>query len=149
PAVVPSGVSVDFCTDQAQIVHSKLKYIIVLDHSGSNALNYQMDPNTGDPVLLNGSLNIQASFATDPSKTLRYGDINTPDSLLNFLHTMPQNDPTNPMVYFSLFNFSGNWQAYPNASGGGNSTSIGGFDSDIRDFETFVTNDKKNSGDQG
>src|ERR1051325_11160818 len=51
----PGQVEMDFCTDPAQQVQSKLKYIVILDHSGSNITNYKIDPATGDPDLSSGS----------------------------------------------------------------------------------------------
>src|SRR5579859_7211582 len=59
-----TGITVNFCTDKAQVVKSRLKYIIVIDHSESNVLNYIMDPNTGGPVLPFTAL---PSLGTDPT----------------------------------------------------------------------------------
>jgi hypothetical protein len=110
------SVNVNFCTDPAVAQQNVVKMLIILDHSGSNALNYQMDPSgSGAPLILNpvtdpntgaitgGSLNISASFATDPTGLFRYGSLTSPGTLLNYLSTLPAVDPTH---YFALLDFS-------------------------------------------
>lgn len=130
----PTGVTVNFCTDPAQVIHSRLKYVIVLDHSGSNANNYKMVPETGAPDTspnngFGGQIVAGPQLATDLSGYSRYGATNIPGTLLNFLDTTPANDPQNPMEYFAFIAFNGGVQQYP--------TTLT-FDSDVRDFENYV-----------
>jgi hypothetical protein len=57
PAIPPSTVTVNFCTDPAQPEQFVVKTLVILDHSGSNKENYEMDPNgDGGPDIINGSL---------------------------------------------------------------------------------------------
>src|SRR4051812_2470611 len=89
-------VRVNFCTDPALPVNSKLKYLIILDHSTSNQKNYQMNPD-GTPFLDSSGVPVSDfKYATDPTGRTRYGDPKTPGTLLNFLSTAPANDPANP-----------------------------------------------------
>lgn len=134
-------VDVNFCTDPAQVVKSKLKYVIVLDHSGSNLENYKMDPTTGLPDLATGNIQILPALGTDPQRSARYGDTATPGTLLNFLSTMPPNDPADPSYYFALFTFSGAVSSYP--------PNISGFTSDIAGFAAKVADSAINTGDSG
>jgi hypothetical protein len=120
-AVIPSPlptedlIQVNFCTDPAQPVNSKLKYLIILDHSGSNQSNYQMSPDgTGAPLLdASGLPIVSAKYATDPTGRTRYGNVNAPGTLLNFLSTAPANDPANPTRFYSLIGFNSTATSFP------------------------------------
>jgi hypothetical protein len=141
PPVERTSVDVNFCTDPSQVVNSKLKYIVVLDHSASNINNYKIDPTTGGPLLLpSGALDVRTEFGTDPLKNSRYGDVAIPGTLLNFLANTPDNDPADPSVYFSLFTFSGSFNQWPT-----NNT----FTSNVQAFEDRVAWVKANFADQG
>src|ERR1700749_314092 len=61
-------VNVNFCSDPAITPKQYLKTIIVLDHSGSNKDNYQMNSDgSGAPALVNGTIVANATYATDPT----------------------------------------------------------------------------------
>ena len=129
-----SYVQVNFCTDPA--VNQKIvqKMLIILDHSGSNAENYLMaSDGSGAPALVNGTIVISKQYATDPTGHTRYGDINTPGTLLNYLNHLAPNDPTDPTQYFALIDFNTQVTSYP-----ANET---GFTSDIPSFYQYVLND--------
>ena len=131
PTPSPEDVTVNFCTDPAVQQKFAVKTLIIFDHSGSNKQNYQMAPDgSGVPYVVNNTINISASFATDPTGTLRYGTDNTPGTLLNFLSTTPPNDPLNPSRYFALIDFSDAATTYPANSSG--------FTSDTVDFYNYV-----------
>jgi hypothetical protein len=138
---VDNFVQVNFCTDPAQEVRSKLKYIIILDRSGSNVQNYKIVANTGMPDLSTGGLDIQTIYATDPTKSARYGDRNIPGTFLHFLANLPANDPADPQIYFKLILFSNLAQ---NAVPANN-----GFMSNIPAFLAGVENARDTIGDQG
>ena len=117
PANATKSVQVDFCTDPAANQKIVQKLLIILDHSGSNAKNYLMSPDgSGAPALVNGTIVIDPKYATDPTGHTRYGDVKTPGTLLNYLSTLPPNDPANPSLYFGLIDFNGQANSYP-ASG--------------------------------
>ncbi len=138
---VDNYVQVNFCTDPAQEVRSKLKYVIILDRSGSNQRNIKLIESTGMPDLSTGGLDYQAAYATDPTKFQRYGDRATPGTFINFLANMPPNDPLDPQIYFKLILFSD----MPDMSIPANNS----FTSDIPQFLIDVENAKANIGDNG
>ena len=139
-APVNNGVTVNFCTDPATPVQSSLKYLVILDHSGSNALNYQMDANgDGAPAI---PLNISTSFATDPLGASRYGSPTAKGTLLNFLQSAPANDPTRG---YALIDFNGQQTTFPTNES---------FTSDINtgdggDFYQYVLQDAGQNGGGG
>jgi hypothetical protein len=99
-------VNVNFCTDPAVAEKSAVKTLVILDHSGSNKLNYMMSPDgSGNPYVVNNQVTIASNLGTDPFGTLRYGTLTTPGSLLHFLNNLAPNDPADPLRYFSLVNF--------------------------------------------
>jgi len=115
PPAPVEDVQVKFCTDTALPVNSRLKYLIIMDHSGSNQKNYLMNPDGSGAPLLNsqGLPTISDKYATDPTGFTRYGTSNTPGTLLNFLSSAPQNDPKNPLRWYSLIDFSDKARAFP------------------------------------
>jgi hypothetical protein len=134
PPIPPSTVTVNFCTDPAQPEQFVVKTLVILDHSGSNKENYLMDPNgDGGPEIVNGTLSVLSSYATDPTGILRYGSVSTPGSLLNYLSTMPANNPASPSHYFALIDFNSAVTPYP-----ANGTS---FTSDVSAFYNYVQQD--------
>lgn len=129
-----SQVKVNFCTDPSYQPQQTLKMLIILDHSGSNQLNYLMaNDGTGAPKVTNGQLTVGTQYATDPLGVTRYGSVNTPGTLLNYLSTVPANDPTNPTRFFALIDFNSSVQTYPSNSSG--------FTSDTVDFFNHVQQD--------
>src|SRR5262249_43652827 len=123
-----------FCTDPAYQPKQYLKMLIVLDHSGSNKINYQMAADgSGAPLIVNNQLNVGAQFATDPTGQTRYGSITTPGTLLNYLQGVPANHPADPTRFFALVDFNSGVQTYPQNSSG--------FTSDTVDFFTHVRQD--------
>jgi hypothetical protein len=131
PLPDPASVLLDFCTDPAVDQKIVQKLLIILDHSGSNAKNYLMAADgSGAPALVNGSIVISPTYATDPTGQLRYGNAATPGTLINYLVNLPPNDPANPQFYFALVDFNGTATSYP----AGNS----GFTSDIAAFAAHV-----------
>jgi hypothetical protein len=131
PSISPNLVNVNFCTDPAIQEKFAVKTLIIFDHSGSNKENYQMSPDgSGTPLITNGDVNISASYATDPAGTLRYGNVNTPGTLLNFLSTTPANDPLNPSRYFAVIDFANTASTYP--------PNQSGFTSNVSDFYNHI-----------
>jgi hypothetical protein len=129
-----ANVTVNFCTDPALNQKIVQKMVIILDHSGSNAENYLMaSDGSGAPALVNGDIVISTQYATDPTGFTRYGSINTPGTLLNYLYNLPANDPTNPSLEFALIDFNSTATSYP----AGNT----GFTSDISSFYDYVLTD--------
>ena len=113
---VPAGVTVNFCTDPPKTPSVALKTLFVLDHSLSNAKNYQLQSgsSTGAPAM---PFNDSAIYATDPNGLTRYGaydlTTNTPVSgLLKYLYDQTINP--DPNQYFALIDFETN----PNQIGG-------------------------------
>lgn len=136
---VPNSVQVNFCTDETYVPKQYVKMLIILDHSGSNKLNYKMDPNgTGAPDTTGGQLTVNSSYATDPTGAIRYGNVNSPGTLLNYLSTIPANDPKNPTHFFALIDFNDVVSTYP--------TSGTGFTSDTVDFYNYVAKDATSGG---
>lgn len=131
----PTQVTVNFCLDPPYVPKQNLKTIIVLDHSGSNNFNYQMNPD-GTPAVVNGSLNASAALGTDPTGTLRYGTTNTPGTLLNFLYAQTQNAPSDSTQrFYALVDFNSQVNTYPPNSSG--------FTSNITDFYQAVLTDAR------
>lgn len=129
-----SAVQVNFCTDPATNQKIVEKMLIILDHSGSNQENYLMAADgSGAPALVNGDIVISKDYATDPTGHTRYGDINTPGTLLNYLHGLPPNDPADPSLFFALVDFNAQATSFPT----GNS----GFTADIPGFYQHVLTD--------
>lgn len=128
------GVTVNFCTDPAVEEKYNIKTIVIFDHSGSNKENYLMNADgTGAPALINGAPVISQQYATDPTGHTRYGDVATPGTLLNYLHSLPANDPKDPSRFFSLIDFNDGVETYP--------ANNSGFTSDIADFYLHVQQD--------
>lgn len=134
----PTGtVQADFCTDPAFDQKQYLKTVIILDHSGSNKQNYLLAAD-GSPALVNGTIQLGPQYATDPQGTLRYGNVATQGTLLNFLQNAPANDPADPTRFYALVDFSDDVTTYPsNASG---------FTSNIPDFFNHVQRDAQADG---
>jgi hypothetical protein len=133
-SVTPDGVNVNFCTDPAYDQKQYLKTIVILDHSGSNQENYQMAADgSGAPALVNGTIVINSSYATDPTGQTRYGTVNTPGTLLNYLSTLPANSPTDPTRFFALIDFNDQATTYP--------ANAAGFTSDTAAFYNYVLQD--------
>jgi hypothetical protein len=130
--VVVKDVNVTFCTDPAYVPEQYLKMVIVLDHSGSNKLNYKMAPD-GSPLVTGGTLDVETAYATDPTGTTRYGTVATAGTLLNYLDNLPANSPTDPTKFFALVDFNSTVDTYP--------TNSSGFTSDIPAFYSFVAAD--------
>ncbi|MDR3607071.1 MAG: thrombospondin type 3 repeat-containing protein [Oligoflexia bacterium] len=147
----PEGVTVNFCTDPAVQQQNVVKMLVILDHSGSNHINYQMDPSgsgapyVSNPVtdsngaLIGGSLNVGTAFATDPTGLFRYGSQNTTGTLLNYLYSLPATDP---LHYFALIDFnSGISNTIPAVPGGSPAGTAPLFTNNIDSFRTSVTAD--------
>lgn len=112
-------VKVDFCTDPAVPEKTAVKMVVILDHSSSNKVNYQMAPDgSGSPFIVNNNIQISPNLGTDPAGTLRYGNLITPGSLIHYLNDLPPNDPADPSKYFALINFSTSAYTYPAGSSG-------------------------------
>ena len=107
------GIDFNFCLDPSYVPKQVLKTVIVLDHSGSNKANYVMSPDGSPTIGAGGAVTILPSLGTDPTGTLRYGSDATPGTLLNYLNTLPANDPLDPTKYFALVDFSNGVSAYP------------------------------------
>jgi hypothetical protein len=124
-------VNLSFCTDPAYTPKQYVKMIIILDHSGSNQANYQLDPSgSGVPAI---PFTQSSTYGTDPHGVSRYGSITTPGTLLNYLSTLAPNDPADPTHYFALIDFNDGVTTYPT-----NGTS---FDADTTDFYNYVALD--------
>lgn len=139
-SVTPNQVALNFCTDPAYEQKQYLKTIIILDHSGSNQMNYKMATDgTGAPDLGPSGKTppqILASLGTDPSGDTRYGSLTKPKSLINYLANLPANDPVDPTKFFALIDFEGDpgsQVVFP-----ANST----FTPNIPAFSTYVQQDK-------
>lgn len=91
----PAYVETNFCTQKADVLETKTKYIFVLDKSGSNRKNYRIDPVHSLPAYPFDDSN--PSWATDPNGLRRY------PQLIQFLQNSPVNDPDR---YYALINFS-------------------------------------------
>lgn len=96
-----SKISTDFCTTPAEQIKSKLKFLFVLDRSGSNCQRFVPQPGGG----------FQNYPGTDPQGIRRFPQIST------FVTNYTSSDPT--LTYYSLLNFStdpqtNNMQAYTN-----------------------------------
>lgn len=87
-----TGLTASFCTQKASDVRSNMKFIFIMDRSGSNQTRYTTDT---PPLSLPG---------TDPDGNLRF------PPLLNFISSY-QNTPN---VFWSLINFSTNAQVLGN-----------------------------------
>ncbi|PWU15572.1 MAG: hypothetical protein C5B49_11635 [Bdellovibrio sp.] len=129
-----ANAKVNLCTDPSYDQKQYIKTLIILDHSGSNTSNFLLAADgSGAPALVNGTPVISAQYGTDPTGQLRYGNPQTPGTLLNYLSTLPPNNPTDPTRFFSVINFSDSDDTYPaNASG---------FTSDIADFYNHIQQD--------
>ena len=128
-------VTVNFCLDPAYVPKQNLKTIIVLDHSNSNQINYKLAAD-GTPAVVNGSIDVSATYATDPNGLLRYGATNTPGTLLNFLYTQSIAAPTDSTQrFYALVDFNSQKSTYPPNSSG--------FTSDIADFYQAVLTDSQ------
>ncbi|MBS1960071.1 MAG: hypothetical protein JST80_11395 [Bdellovibrionales bacterium] len=115
----PKTVDVNFCMDPAVPEKFVVKTVIILDHSGSNKQNVLLSADgSGAPQITNNAITVSANYATDPTGILRYGDLATPGSLLNFLSTLPANDPADPLRYFASVDFSDQAYTYPNGASG-------------------------------
>lgn len=99
-------VTVNFCLDPAITEQSVLKYLFIIDHSGSNKLNYKMNSD-GTPKVENNL--VAMGFATDPYGTLRYGTTTLEGSLLHFLDNLPANPspPAQANRFFAAILFNG------------------------------------------
>ena len=138
-SIPTNNVQVNFCTDPAYQQKQYLKTIIILDHSGSNQENYLMSADgSGAPALVNGSIVISPTYATDPTGQTRYGTVNTPGTLLNYLYNLPPNNPADPTRFFALIDFNGSATTYP--------ANAAGFTSDIAGFYNHVQSDATASG---
>jgi hypothetical protein len=127
-------VTVGFCTEPAFDQKQYLKTIIILDHSGSNQQNFLLAADgSGAPALVGGVPVISPMYGTDPTGRTRYGTTATTGTLLNYLSTLPANDPADPTKFFALVDFSSAATTYPQ-----NST---GFTSDIPGFYNHVLAD--------
>lgn len=133
-SVSQKDVKVSFCTDPAFDQKQYLKTIIILDHSGSNKKNYLMNT-TGDggPAIVGGTIQISTTLATDPTGTTRYGTTATNGTLLNYLSTLPANNPADPTHFFALVDFNDTATTYPTGSSG--------FTADTKDFYNYVLTD--------
>jgi len=137
-STVSYGVQVNFCTPPAADQKQYLKTVIILDHSGSNVLNYKMSAaGDGSPDISSGNVIVNSSYATDPQGLLRYGTPTTQGTLLNYLSTLAPNDPTDPTRFFALVDFSSDANTYPAGSNG--------FTSDIPGFYNYVYRDSGQS----
>lgn len=81
----------NFCGQTAEIIHTRTKYIFIMDHSGSNKDNYQLSPE-GKIIGAGGP-----EFGTDPTGDRRYSD------LIKFLDKNPEDDPD---MSYALIRFS-------------------------------------------
>jgi hypothetical protein len=126
-AAPPEGVQLNFCTDPSQFSTGTVKFIIILDHSGSNYKMWSPDANcysasdgqnlAGLPCVDPNTRQITASlnYATDPTGQLRYGDAALPGTLLNYLHTLTPPDPNNPSRFYAFLDFNSSVSySYPN-----------------------------------
>lgn len=77
-------VEADFCVNPPSASKQKVKYLFILDHSGSNDFSFSADPD--------------AAFETDPDGSRRYG------SLISFIKNLQKNSATEN--YFNLINFA-------------------------------------------
>lgn len=103
-----STAGINFCTTPAQSIKSNLKYIFVLDHSGSNEQNYIPHPVTGVPLVDNGG-------GSD-----RLGNKRFPP-LVDFLTKVNDNENT----FYSVVNFSSSARtALPWVNNGNRTTSL-------------------------
>jgi hypothetical protein len=135
----PQTVQVNFCTPASSVQNTATKTLIILDHSGSNFQNYKMSADgSGAPDTSTGSVVILPTLATDPNGLLRYGSATASGTLLNYLSTLPPNDPNKPSHYFALIDF--NDKAPLNSEGSKS------FTSDVQSFYNIVLNDKVSSG---
>ena len=135
----PQTVKVNFCTPAPTVQNTATKTLIILDHSGSNFQNYKMSTDgSGAPDTSTGSVVILPSLATDPNGLLRYGSPTSTGTLLNYLSSLPANDPNKPAHYFALIDF--NDKAPLNSKGSKS------FTSDVQGFYNIVLNDKVSSG---
>lgn len=131
-STVTHSVKVNFCLPPPVQQKQYLKTVIILDHSGSNALNYKMAADgSGAPDVINGSLDISPIYATDPTGLTRYGSATTPGTLLNYLSTLAPNDPADPTRFFAAVDFNSSASTYPGSSSG--------FTSDIAGFYNQVS----------
>jgi hypothetical protein len=138
----PKGVSMDFCTDPPTPQKFNLKMVVILDHSGSNKQNYLMSADgSGSPALVNGAPVIKFDYATDPLGKTRYGDVNTPGTLLNYLYNTPVNDPKNPSRFYALIDFGNQASTYPPNSSG--------FTADVEGFYRYVQADAQGQNPDG
>lgn len=127
-------VTVNFCTDPAYNQDQYLKTVIILDHSGSNKNNYKMKADgSGAPDLVGGSAPYGSQYGTDIDGRTRYGNLSTSGTLLNYLSTLPANDPADPKRFFALVNFSSNAATFP--------AGAQGFTSDVPSFFDRVQQD--------
>jgi hypothetical protein len=152
------AVTVNFCTDPAVQEKFVVKMLVILDHSGSNQNNFVMNTNgdgtpeifspvcsdgttsypcDGNSTLTSGSIEVSPTYATDPTGSLRYGSITQTGTLLNYLGTLPANDPTNPQHYFALIDFNSSIKTIPNPS----PSNPAPFMSDVQGFYTAVNAD--------
>jgi len=134
-SAVTNSVNVDFCTPPAYDQKQYLKYIIILDHSTSNQQNGQMLPDGSGNFAV--PLNIQPALGTDPTGQLRYGNVATPGTLLNYLANLPANNPADPERFFARIDFSTNYSTFPNPPG---------FTTDIMGFYNQIQNDATGGG---
>lgn len=131
-STVTHSVKVNFCLPQPAPQKQYLKTVIILDHSGSNALNYKMTADgSGAPDVVGGMLDINPIYATDPNGLTRYGTAATPGTLLNYLSTLAPNDPTDPTRFFAAVDFNSGATTFPAGSSG--------FTSDITGFYNQVS----------
>ena len=136
-STTPNGVTVNFCTDPAYNLKQYLKTIIILDHSGSNQENYLMAATgNGAPAIVNNTIVISPTYATDPTGTTRYGTVNSPGTLLNYLSTVPANNPADPTRFFALIDFNDQAATYPANSAGFTSDTVGFYNYVLADSQS-------------
>lgn len=120
----PAYVEVNFCTQKAELVKTRIKYIFVLDKSRSNRENYPLDAD-GEPIY---PIVADPSLGTDPAGDRRY------PPLIQFLNNSPLNDEYR---YYSLINFSNDGRR------------VQGFTQDRAAFQTVVQSELDNLTDEG
>jgi hypothetical protein len=144
-APLVQNVQVNFCDPPAAAQNTAVKTLIILDHSGSNYQNYKMAADgSGAPDVTSGNVLLNTSLGTDPLGNLRYGSATAAGTLLNYLATLPANDPIHPQHYFALVDFNLDAPINNTSKPGGSA-----FTSDINGFYQSVLSEKTANGSGG
>ncbi len=114
-----TAASVNFCTTPANTIKSALKFIFVVDRSGSNQLVYPKNPATGN-------YDLPPVAGTDPSGIRRFG------AILNFVRSYS----SDPNIFWSMVNFSDDVMSGSNFQG---------FTNQQNSFLSFVNNQYTNT----